>query len=99
MLSGEIPRRRSCAVHGLSCPSLTRQNIDDLFKQAALEPDEAKRTAIYKKISGNLNKIVDKVSWWTLNAMSFKSKKLSGVLVPKNTREFIIGVQNWTLTQ
>jgi len=74
-------------------------NIDDKFDQAATEPDEARRTQLYKEISSHTNKLVDKVSFWTLNAMSFKTKSLQGVLVPKNTREFIIGVQNWYFSE
>ena len=40
---------------------------------------------------------VEKVSWWTTNALSAKTKRLDGVKIPPNTREFIVGVQNWVL--
>lgn len=72
--------------------------IDELFVKARGELDSAKRTEIFREISGILNKAVDQVSFWTANALSAKSKRLQGVTVPPNTREFIVGVQDWTLT-
>ena len=72
--------------------------IDELFMQARGEPDAAKRNEIFKQISGILNKAVDQVSFWTANALSAKTERLQGVTVPPNTREFIVGVQHWTLT-
>jgi ABC-type transport system substrate-binding protein len=72
-------------------------NVDDQFAAARKEPDPAKQTEIFKKISGVLNKAVDKTSLFTLKALSFKSKCLEGPLVPKNTREFIVS-KPWTWT-
>jgi peptide/nickel transport system substrate-binding protein len=71
--------------------------ITQLFAQARKEFDPAKREVIFKQISGLLNKAVDRISLWTTNALSAKKKTLHGVVIPPNTREFIIGVQNWTL--
>jgi peptide/nickel transport system substrate-binding protein len=71
--------------------------IDDAFVAARKEIDETKRTAIFKSISQMINDEVEKVSWWTTNALSAKSKRLDGVSIPPNTREFIVGVQNWVL--
>ena len=73
-------------------------HVTGLFAQARKEVDPAKRNEIFKQISGILNKAVDTISLWTTNALSAKSKRLHGVTVPPNTREFIIGVPNWTLT-
>jgi peptide/nickel transport system substrate-binding protein len=72
--------------------------VTDLFAKARRELDPGKRNEIFKQISSILNKAVDAVSFWTTNALSAKSKRLQGVTVPPNTREFIVGVQNWTLT-
>ncbi len=72
--------------------------IDEGFVAARMEVDPAKRTEIFKGISKLINDEVEKVSWWTTNALSAKSKRLQGVTVPPNTREFIVGVWNWTLT-
>lgn len=71
--------------------------IDDGFVAARKEIDEAKRTEIFKGLSKLINDEVEKVSWWTTNALSAKSKRLQGVTIPPDTREFITGVQNWTL--
>ena len=73
-------------------------NIDDVFAKAKVEPDDAKRLELTKSVSKFLNTVVDRTSLWTLNALSFKAKCLSGPVVPKNTREFIVGVQNWFFT-
>jgi peptide/nickel transport system substrate-binding protein len=72
--------------------------IDEGFVAARKEIDEAKRTEIFKGISKLINDEVEKVSWWTTNALSAKSKRLQGVTIPPDTREFIVGVQNWSLT-
>jgi peptide/nickel transport system substrate-binding protein len=73
--------------------------IDDAFVAARKEIDPAKRTEIFKRISKLINQEVEKVSWWTTNALSAKVKGLNGVTIPPDTREFIVGVQNWTLTK
>jgi len=73
--------------------------IDEGFVAARKELDPAKRTEIFKGISKLINDEVEKVSWWTTNALSAKVKGLEGVSIPPNTREFIVGVQNWTLTK
>lgn len=73
--------------------------IDELFIQARKELDPAKREAIFKQISKEVNNEVDKVSWWTTNALSAKVKGLQGVSIPPNTREFITGAYKWTLTK
>jgi peptide/nickel transport system substrate-binding protein len=73
--------------------------IDEGFVAARKEVDAAKRTEIFKGISKLINEEVEKVSWWTTNALSAKVKGLDGVSIPPNTREFIVGVQNWTLTK
>jgi peptide/nickel transport system substrate-binding protein len=73
--------------------------IGELFAEARRELDETKRTEIFKQISGIINKAVDRVSYWTTNALSAKAKGLQGVAIPSNTRTFIVGVQNWTLTK
>jgi peptide/nickel transport system substrate-binding protein len=73
--------------------------IDDGFVAAREEIDPAKRTEIFKGLSKLINQEVEKVSWWTTNALSAKVKGLQGVTIPPDTREFIIGVQNWTLTK
>jgi peptide/nickel transport system substrate-binding protein len=73
--------------------------IDDAFVAARKEIDPAKRTTIFKGISKLINQEVEKVSWWTTNALSAKVKGLDGVTIPPDTREFIVGVQNWTLTK
>ena len=73
--------------------------IDDGFVAARKELDPTKRNTIFKTISGLINKELDKASWWTTNALSAKTKALQGVSIPPNTREFIIGVQNWTLSR
>jgi peptide/nickel transport system substrate-binding protein len=72
--------------------------IDEGFVAARKEIDATKRTEIFKGISKLINEEVEKVSWWTTNALSAKSKRLQGVTIPPDTREFIVGVQNWTLT-
>ncbi len=72
--------------------------IDDGFVAARKEIDETKRTEIFKSVSKLINDEVEKVSWWTTNALSAKTKRLQGVTIPPDTREFITGVQNWTLT-
>jgi peptide/nickel transport system substrate-binding protein len=71
--------------------------IDEAFVAARQEIDEAKRTEIFKSISKMINDEVEKVSWWTTNALSAKTKRLSGVTIPPNTREFIVGAETWTL--
>jgi peptide/nickel transport system substrate-binding protein len=73
--------------------------IDDGFVAARKEIDATKRTEIFKGISKLINQEVEKVSWWTTNALSAKVKGLQGVTIPPDTREFIIGVQNWTLAK
>jgi peptide/nickel transport system substrate-binding protein len=75
-------------------------NIDALFVKAGLEPDPAKQNEIFKQISGIINKQVDKISLFTTNALSFKSKKLVGPFIPKQTREYITTteVQTWYFT-
>jgi peptide/nickel transport system substrate-binding protein len=73
--------------------------IDDGFVAARKEIDPAKRNEIFKGISKLINDEVEKQSWWTTNALSAKVKGLDGVVIPPNTREFIVGVQNWTLTK
>ncbi len=73
--------------------------IDEGFVAARKEVDDAKRTEIFKSITKLINEEVEKVSWWTTNALSAKVKGLQGVTIPPNTREFIVGVQNWTLTK
>jgi peptide/nickel transport system substrate-binding protein len=73
--------------------------IDDAFVAARKEIDPAKRLEIFKGISKMINEEVEKVSWWTTNALSAKVKGLEGVTIPPNTREFIVGVQNWTITR
>jgi peptide/nickel transport system substrate-binding protein len=73
--------------------------IDDAFVAARKEIDAAKRNEIFKGISKLINQEVEKVSWWTTNALSAKVKGLDGVTIPPDTREFIVGVQNWTLTK
>ena len=73
--------------------------IDDGFVAARKEIDPAKRLDIFKGISKLINQEVEKVSWWTTNALSAKAKGLAGVTIPPDTREFIVGVQNWTLTR
>jgi ABC-type transport system substrate-binding protein len=72
--------------------------IDDLFAQARLEPDPAKQQTIFKQISSITNKLIDKTSLWTTQALSFKSKCLVGPTVPKNTRFFINTVKDWYFT-
>ena len=57
----------------------------------------AKQNEIFKSVSKLINNEIEKVSWWTTNALSAKTKRLDGVTIPPNTREFIIGVQNWVL--
>ena len=64
---------------------------------ARKELDDAKRTEIFKHVSKLINDEVEKVSWWTTNALSAKTKRLDGVTIPPDTREFITGVQNWVL--
>jgi peptide/nickel transport system substrate-binding protein len=71
--------------------------IDDGFVAARKELDPAKQLAIFKSTSKLINDEVEKVSWWTTNALSAKIKRLDGVTIPPDTREFITGVQNWTL--
>ena len=71
--------------------------IDDGFVAARKEIDDTKRTEIFKSVSKLINDEVEKVSWWTTNALSAKTKRLQGVEIPPDTREFITGVQNWTL--
>ncbi len=71
--------------------------IDDGFVAARKELDPTKQTAIFKSTSKLINDEVEKVSWWTTNALSAKIKRLDGVTIPPDTREFITGVQNWTL--
>ncbi len=73
--------------------------IDDAFVAARKELDPAKRTDIFKSISKMLAAEAEKVSFWTTNALSAKSKGLQGVVVPPDTREFILGAENWTLTK
>ncbi len=73
--------------------------VDELFLQARREVDDAARTEIFKQISKILNVATDRVSYWTTNALSAKAKGLQGVNIPPNTREFIVGVQNWTFTK
>ncbi len=73
--------------------------VDELFLQARREVDDAARTEIFKQISKILNVATDRVSYWTTNALSAKAKGLEGVNIPPNTREFIVGVQNWTFTK
>jgi ABC-type transport system substrate-binding protein len=73
--------------------------IDELFIEARKEVDPEKRNEIFKQISKEINNEVDKVSWWTTNALSAKVKGLEGVTVPPNTREFIVGAHEWTLTR
>ena len=73
--------------------------IDEGFVAARKEIDPAKRLEIFKRISKLINQEVEKVSWWTTNALSAKVKGLQGVNIPNDTREFIVGVQNWTLTR
>jgi peptide/nickel transport system substrate-binding protein len=72
--------------------------IDEGFVAARKEIDEAKRTEIFKSVSKLINDEVEKVSWWTTNALSAKTKRLQGVVIPPDTREFITGVETWTLT-
>ncbi len=67
-------------------------------RRLGLEPDPTKQNEIFKEISGIINKAVDKISLFTTNALSFKSKKLVGPFVPKQTREYISGVENWYFT-
>ena len=71
--------------------------IDEGFVAARKEIDDAKRTEIFKGLSKLIGDEVEKVSWWTTNALSAKTKRLDGVKIPPNTREFIVGVQNWVL--
>jgi len=71
--------------------------IDEGFVAARKELDPVKQTEIFKSISKLINDEVEKVSWWTTNALSAKVKRLDGVTIPPDTREFITGVQNWTL--
>lgn len=73
--------------------------IDELFLQARREVDDAARTEIFKQISKITNLAVDRISYWTTNALSAKAKGLEGVNIPPNTREFIVGVQYWTFTK
>jgi ABC-type transport system substrate-binding protein len=73
--------------------------IDADFAAARKELDPTKRNAIFQNASLVINQELDKASWWTTNALSAKIKGLQGVSIPPNTREFIIGVQNWTLTR
>jgi peptide/nickel transport system substrate-binding protein len=74
-------------------------DIDKGFADARKELDPAKRNEIFKHISKIINDEVEKQSWWTTNALSAKVKGLQGVTIPPNTREFIVGVQNWTLSK
>ena len=71
--------------------------IDDGFVAARKEIDDTKRTEIFKSVSKLINNEIEKVSWWTTNALSAKVKRLDGVTIPPDTREFITGVQNWVL--
>ena len=71
--------------------------IDEGFVNARKEIDDAKRLEIFKSLSKIIGDEVEKVSWWTTNALSAKTKRLDGVKIPPNTREFIVGVQNWVL--
>ncbi len=71
--------------------------IDDGFVAARKELDPAKQKEIFKSVSKLINNEIEKVSWWTTNALSAKVKRLDGVTIPPDTREFITGVQNWVL--
>ena len=99
-----VPRRRSTTAASRPSRPTTRRtskdcNIDELFLDARreLDPDEAERDlqADHKHHQRGGRQ----VSCWTTNALSAKVKGLEGVTIPPNTREFIVGVQNWTLTQ
>jgi peptide/nickel transport system substrate-binding protein len=73
--------------------------IDDAFVAARKELDPAKQTAIFQSISKMLAAEAEKVSFWTTNALSAKVKGLQGVVIPPDTREFILGAEKWTLTK
>ncbi len=73
--------------------------IDDAFAAARKELDPAKQLAIFKSISKMTGDEVEKVSFWTTNALSAKAKGLQGVVIPPDTREFILGAEKWTLTK
>ena len=73
--------------------------IDDAFVAARKELDAAKRDVIFKDISKMLAAEAEKVSFWTTNALSAKGKGLQGVVIPPDTREFILGAETWTLTK
>jgi peptide/nickel transport system substrate-binding protein len=73
--------------------------IDEGFIAARKEIDATKRTEIFKGVSKLINDEVEKVSWWTTNALSAKVKGLQGVTIPPDTREFIVHPHLWTLTK
>ena len=71
--------------------------LHEIYHLLSGEIDDAKRTEIFKGLSKLIGDEVEKVSWWTTNALSAKTKRLEGVKIPPNSREFIVGVQNWVL--